>query len=579
MLRSVLRPILRPVVRSTTSKLGGGFTPISLFTASDKGYIYDNNDLSSFYLDSAGTTAATVNGLVGLQLDKSQNGVRRRNLLTYTEQFDNAAYVKVNTTITADAVLSPDGTTTADKFVETAINDYHYVNPTLSGIADNTVYVFSFYAKSAERTSCGANGRRKDGSFWAVEVNLSNGVVTLQSNIVSVSTSDAGNGWYRIAISINYLSGGSSPGAAIFITSTAQYLGDITKGIYVWGAQFELASTASAYQKIVAGAGGDWTPGNHRYQTTTGSKPILRGTPVGSNLVTNGDFASGTGWSVGSGWAIGSGVATGTAATGALSATLSTSVVAGNVYRITYTVATATAGSVVVNIGGVNGTSRTAAGTYTDYINTLNTGGFVIVPTTFSGSLDNIEVVDVSAGAVTAPYGLQYDGIDDFLTTASVDFTATDKMAVVMGVRKLSDAAQGIFLELSVNTGTNNGSFRMTFPGAGGVGSYGWLSKGTTFGAPTPSGFAAPITNVVSGIGDIANDIATIRVNGVATPDSTDQGTGTYGNYPFFFGRRAGTSLPYNGLDFGGICVNKTLTASQLSSAERWTAIRTGITF
>jgi hypothetical protein len=33
-----------------------------------------------------------------------------------------------------------------------------------------------------------------------------------------------------------------------------------------------------------------------------------------------------------------------------------------------------------------------------------------------------------------------------------------------------------------------------------------------------------------------------------------------------------------NGLDFGGICVNKTLTASQLSSAERWTAIRTGVT-
>jgi hypothetical protein len=57
----------------------------------------------------------------------------------------------------------------------------------------------------------------------------------------------------------------------------------------------------------------------------------------------------------------------------------------------------------------------------------------------------------------------------------------------------------------------------------------------------------------------------------------TDQGTGNYKNAALFFGRRTGGTLPYNGLDFGGICISKALSASQLALAERWVGIRTGV--
>jgi hypothetical protein len=43
---------------------------------------------------------------------------QRTNLLTYSEQFDNAAWTKGNTTISANAATAPDGQTTADKLVE-----------------------------------------------------------------------------------------------------------------------------------------------------------------------------------------------------------------------------------------------------------------------------------------------------------------------------------------------------------------------------------------------------------------------------------------------------------------------------
>ena len=38
----------------------------------------------------------------------------RTNLLTYSEQFDNAAWVKSNSTVTANAGAAPNGTATAD---------------------------------------------------------------------------------------------------------------------------------------------------------------------------------------------------------------------------------------------------------------------------------------------------------------------------------------------------------------------------------------------------------------------------------------------------------------------------------
>jgi hypothetical protein len=458
--------------------------------------------------------------------------------------------------------------------------------------------------------------------------------------------------------------------------------------------------------------------------------------------VTNGDFASGTGWTAGAGWAIGSGVATATASSGTLTSTLTATIA--KVYRVVYTLATATAGSVQVSLGGVTGVSRTTAGTYTEYLTASSTAALVFTGTGFSGTLDNIEVVDVSDTAVTAPYGLQYDGIDDFLTTASVNFATatsdglarrnlltfpsvfdnadwsklavgggtapvvtenagtapdgtttadkvvfvapvsgdisllsqapavsagtyagslyvkadgagdvgkiiafrhvaagasllvtltsswqriektevyavssfeiilrpsigtssgtvsvqlwgaqleagttastfqdigTDKMAVVMGVRKLSDSAQGIVAELTASLAANNGSFYLAAPNSAAA-NFAFASKGTISATDVETGFAAPLTAVITGIGNIAGDSAQLRTNGVAgTAVITDQGTGNYSNAVLYFGRRGGASLPYNGLDFGGICVNKTLTASQLANAERWTAIRTGITF
>jgi hypothetical protein len=120
----------------------------------------------------------------------------------------------------------------------------------------------------------------------------------------------------------------------------------------------------------------------------------------------------------------------------------------------------------------------------------------------------------------------------------------------------------------------------MTFPGASGVDSYSWLSKGTLISTAGANGFAAPITNVVTGLGDISGDRSTLRVNGTQVAQATgDQGTGNFGNYPLFIGRRNDTNLPFNGRDYGIIVVGKTASATEITKTESYLAANTsGVT-
>ena len=186
---------------------------------------------------------------------------------------------------------------------------------------------------------------------------------------------------------------------------------------------------------------------------------------------------------------------------------------------------------------------------------------------------------DVTEAGVAAVHYVQYDGTDDSFSTSSINFTATDKMSVFAGVRKLSDAAQGVLAELSATIVSNNGSFLLAAPD-GATATFGFDSKGTAQVDAVASSLTAPITRLVTGLADIAGDTTTIRINGVqADQDTGDQGTGNYGNYPLFIGRRNNASLPFNGRDYGIIIVGKTASASEITNTESYLAANTsGVT-
>jgi hypothetical protein len=183
------------------------------------------------------------------------------------------------------------------------------------------------------------------------------------------------------------------------------------------------------------------------------------------------------------------------------------------------------------------------------------------------------------------PY-LQFDGVDDAMTTNSIDFTATDKMTVFAGVRKLSDATEGMLVELSAVVGSNAGSFLMALPGnIGGLGPNMVLGlNGTAAAYSDARTYTAPITGVWQASFDIAqatvaNEIQQ-RVNG-AVPTSisylgANAGTGNFGNYPLFIGARNQTGTYFNGWLTSLIVRGAQSTQSQIEATESWVNGKTG---
>jgi hypothetical protein len=168
------------------------------------------------------------------------------------------------------------------------------------------------------------------------------------------------------------------------------------------------------------------------------------------------------------------------------------------------------------------------------------------------------------------PY-LKFDGSNDYMLTGAIDFSATDKLGVVAGVRKLSDAAQKVVTELSATIASNEGAFLLAAPDDANA-TFAWDSKGTSqVDAVTATDYAAPRTAVLSGTADIAGDSCALRLNGAANAtDSGDQGTGNFGNYPLYLGSRAGTSLFFNGRLYSLIVRGAQTPQYLIEAAEAW---------
>jgi hypothetical protein len=169
---------------------------------------------------------------------------QRTNLLTYSSDYSNAAWTKSESTITADTVVAPDGTLTADKLVGSSVNAQHYLRRTIS-ISASTTYTYSFFAKAGEVTMLGIREAGLMGSGDGVTVDL------LTNTVVGtgVTVSDVGNGWKKIAFVRT--SGGAQGQWNLDILlnngSTSTYAGDGYSGIYIWGAQLEAGAFPTSY--------------------------------------------------------------------------------------------------------------------------------------------------------------------------------------------------------------------------------------------------------------------------------------------------------------------------------------------
>jgi hypothetical protein len=172
-----------------------------------------------------------------------------RNLASYTESFDNPYWVKFNSTVTANATTAPNGTLTADKLLENGAG-YHTCSFANNLITSTNPYTLSFYAKASERTWCSVY--LFDGTVYEAFFDLANGVIGSISSGMTATITSVGNGWYRCSATRSITVSASSNGGIITALGNNQssYTGTGGNGIFIWGAQLELNSTATTYQPI-----------------------------------------------------------------------------------------------------------------------------------------------------------------------------------------------------------------------------------------------------------------------------------------------------------------------------------------
>ena len=176
----------------------------------------------------------------------------RTNLLTYSQDWTNAAWSKTNITVTAAATASPDGTVNAQRLQATATAA---TNVSTAAIAATTASAsFSVYVKQGSSATT-ANSFALRNNTTATNLvlgtlNYATGVWTYSTGSTGVTVSNAGNGWWRLQISA---SAGITAGD-LLIAYTGFLGASATAGdhLFAYGAQLEAGSFATSYIPTVA---------------------------------------------------------------------------------------------------------------------------------------------------------------------------------------------------------------------------------------------------------------------------------------------------------------------------------------
>jgi hypothetical protein len=170
------------------------------------------------------------------------------NLLTFSEQFDNAAWSVARCTISANSTAAPDGALTADTLVEDTTSNSHPVYRTISGFANAAAYTASVYIKASARNR--ARIALANTAFAAnTYADYDLAAVTVTGNNATGTITALSNGWYRCTVTATTVAAASGD---IYIqprdgSGAASYLGTGVNAIFIWGAQLERSSTVGEY--------------------------------------------------------------------------------------------------------------------------------------------------------------------------------------------------------------------------------------------------------------------------------------------------------------------------------------------
>lgn len=191
----------------------------------------------------------------------TQTAKAEENLLLQSQTFDNASWsVAENVSITANTATAPDGTVTADTLAETAVTGIHTCSQNSPSTGVLTLSVFAKLNSGTPFLTIGISTSGTSHSSATFDLSLGTSTQTQVNggfySSPSATITAVAQGFYRCTFTVTttdtavlFRIGLNNTGTPTTANRSfgANYLGVVTNSIFIWGAQLEQRSAATAY--------------------------------------------------------------------------------------------------------------------------------------------------------------------------------------------------------------------------------------------------------------------------------------------------------------------------------------------
>lgn len=185
--------------------------------------------------------------------------------------------------------------------------------------------------------------------------------------------------------------------------------------------------------------------------------------------------------------------------------------------------------------------------------------------------------------ATTGAYYLAFDGVDDFLVTANIDFSAADDFTMFLGNTKLNDTIMRNLFNIWNSSIGDSTMFALWVGGGVGGSTESFTSKhpSTGYNVMTKSSypsFNAPKDTVVTLKYDNISKKHLFTLNRLVTQQTTIANTNKIANYPLYIGSKTESACFFNGNLYSLIGITRLATDAEITNTENAIAKNVGVT-
>lgn len=216
-------------------------------TATDETFATEDGTRTQWQLSASGINVLDLNGAPTIYREDWQGKqllytTARTNLLTYSQDFSNAAWLRLGANIVG-GYTAPDGSSTAQRIQEDSSTGTHWAYQSIvTTTSTKTLSVFAKQSGTARQLAMRHSGGL--GTVYSY-FNLTNGTVDQQGTGHTASIVALGNGWYRCSITFTDSTTLVVIGNAV--GNNTIYTGNGGDGVLAWGAQLEDGGSAASY--------------------------------------------------------------------------------------------------------------------------------------------------------------------------------------------------------------------------------------------------------------------------------------------------------------------------------------------